>query len=59
MTFTDEGLRLIDEAVGAGLALQTEVPAALLDADRSGELDALLRGLFVGASSPGTGASGT
>ncbi|MFJ2718234.1 MarR family winged helix-turn-helix transcriptional regulator [Streptomyces sp. NPDC087437] len=53
VTLTDKGLRLIDEAVGAGLAAQTEALSAL-DAERAGELAALLRELMAGTSeSPG------
>ncbi|MFE9306381.1 MarR family winged helix-turn-helix transcriptional regulator [Streptomyces sp. NPDC020792] len=54
VTLTDKGLRLIDEAVGAGLAAQTEALSAL-GAERAGELAALLRELLAGTSeSPGT-----
>ncbi|MEV4444932.1 MULTISPECIES: MarR family winged helix-turn-helix transcriptional regulator [Streptomyces] len=47
VTLTDKGLRLIDEAVGAGLAVQTEA-LAHLDEERSGQLAALLRELLIG-----------
>ncbi|MGW4980910.1 MarR family winged helix-turn-helix transcriptional regulator [Streptomyces mirabilis] len=47
VTLTDKGLRLIDEAVGAGLAVQTEA-LAHLDEERAGQLAALLRELLVG-----------
>ncbi|MFB8130616.1 MULTISPECIES: MarR family winged helix-turn-helix transcriptional regulator [Streptomyces] len=48
VTLTDKGLRLIDEAVGAGLAVQTEA-LAHLDEERAGQLAALLRELLTGA----------
>jgi DNA-binding MarR family transcriptional regulator len=47
VTLTDKGLRLIDEAVGAGLAVQTEA-LAHLDEERAGQLAALLRELLIG-----------
>ncbi|MFJ1552187.1 MarR family winged helix-turn-helix transcriptional regulator [Streptomyces mirabilis] len=47
VTLTDKGLRLIDEAVGAGLAVQTEA-LAHLDEERAGQLAALLRELLMG-----------
>ncbi|MFI8945250.1 MarR family winged helix-turn-helix transcriptional regulator [Streptomyces sp. NPDC053750] len=47
VTLTDRGLELIDEAVGAGLAVQTEALSAL-DAERAGQLADLLRDLLVG-----------
>ncbi|MDX3754415.1 MarR family winged helix-turn-helix transcriptional regulator [Streptomyces mirabilis] len=47
VTLTDKGLRLIDEAVGAGLAVQTEA-LAHLDEERAGQLAALLRELLTG-----------
>ncbi|MFD9283257.1 MarR family winged helix-turn-helix transcriptional regulator [Streptomyces mirabilis] len=47
VTLTDKGLRLIDEAVGAGLAVQTEA-LAHLDEERAGQLAALLRELLKG-----------
>ncbi|MER5900521.1 MarR family transcriptional regulator [Streptomyces mirabilis] len=46
VTLTDKGLRLIDEAVGAGLAVQTEA-LAHLDEERAGQLAALLRELLM------------
>ncbi|WP_326802471.1 MarR family transcriptional regulator [Streptomyces sp. NBC_01788] len=53
VTLTDKGLRLIDEAVGAGLAAQTQALSGL-DAARTGELAGLLRELLAEASeSPG------
>ncbi|MFF3134237.1 MarR family winged helix-turn-helix transcriptional regulator [Streptomyces mirabilis] len=48
VTLTDKGLRLIDEAVGAGLAVQTEA-LAHLDEERAGQLATLLRELLMGA----------
>ncbi|MFF4724728.1 MarR family winged helix-turn-helix transcriptional regulator [Streptomyces mirabilis] len=47
VTLTDKGLRLIDEAVGAGLAVQTEALAHLGE-ERAGQLAALLRELLIG-----------
>ncbi|MER7691239.1 MarR family transcriptional regulator [Streptomyces sp. NPDC097610] len=47
VTLTDKGLRLIDEAVVAGLAVQTEA-LAHLDEERAGQLAALLRELVTG-----------
>ncbi|WP_326723071.1 MULTISPECIES: MarR family transcriptional regulator [unclassified Streptomyces] len=47
VTLTDEGLRLIDEAVGAGLAVQTEALSALND-EQAGQLADLLRELLAG-----------
>ncbi|MFF7854719.1 MarR family transcriptional regulator [Streptomyces sp. NPDC007904] len=46
VTLTEEGLRLADEAVGAGLALQTEALSAL-DEERAGQLAGLLRDLML------------
>ncbi|KAF5997195.1 MarR family winged helix-turn-helix transcriptional regulator [Streptomyces sp. WAC00263] len=48
VTLTDKGLRLIDEAVGAGLAVQSEA-LAHLDEEQAGQLAALLRELLMGA----------
>ncbi|MFG3166766.1 MarR family winged helix-turn-helix transcriptional regulator [Streptomyces sp. NPDC048200] len=45
VTLTDEGLRLIDEAVGTGLAVQTAALSAL-DGDQATQLAALLRPLL-------------
>ncbi|MFD0070037.1 MarR family winged helix-turn-helix transcriptional regulator [Streptomyces sp. NPDC059944] len=45
VTLTDEGLRLIDEAVGTGLAVQTDALSAL-DGDQATQLAALLRPLL-------------
>jgi DNA-binding MarR family transcriptional regulator len=47
VTLTDKGLRLIDEAVTAGLAVQTEA-LAHLDEERAGQLADLLRELLMG-----------
>ncbi|MFJ1610488.1 MarR family winged helix-turn-helix transcriptional regulator [Streptomyces sp. NPDC088253] len=47
VTLTDKGLRLIDEAVGAGLAVQTAA-LAHLDEERAGQLADLLRELLTG-----------
>ncbi|MFI6808371.1 MarR family winged helix-turn-helix transcriptional regulator [Streptomyces luteogriseus] len=47
VTLTDEGRSLVDEAVGAGLAVQTEALSAL-DAQRAGQLADLLRDLLAG-----------
>ncbi|MFF4348612.1 MarR family winged helix-turn-helix transcriptional regulator [Streptomyces sp. NPDC001530] len=49
VTLTDEGLRLIDEAVGAGLAIQTETLSAL-DEERAAQLADLLRELLAAAT---------
>ncbi|WP_327729688.1 MarR family transcriptional regulator [Streptomyces sp. NBC_00487] len=48
VTLTDEGLRLVDEALVAGLAVQTEALAHLND-EQAGQLADLLRLLVVGA----------
>ncbi|MET7294147.1 MarR family transcriptional regulator [Streptomyces griseoloalbus] len=45
VTLTGEGLRLTDEAVGAGLAVQTEALSAL-DGERAAQLADLLRELL-------------
>ena len=47
VTLTEKGLELIDEAVGAGLAVQSEALSAL-GADRAGHLADLLRELLTG-----------
>ncbi|MFI1165144.1 MarR family winged helix-turn-helix transcriptional regulator [Streptomyces sp. NPDC020801] len=54
VTLTGKGLRLIDEAVGAGLAAQTEALSAL-DAEQAGQLAGLLRELLEGTQ-PGSAA---
>ncbi|MEV8591380.1 MarR family transcriptional regulator [Streptomyces sp. NPDC052012] len=46
VTLTEQGLRLVDEAVGAGLAVQTEALSAL-GAERAGHLADLLRDLLL------------
>ncbi|MFI5566560.1 MarR family winged helix-turn-helix transcriptional regulator [Streptomyces sp. NPDC051740] len=46
VTLTEAGLRLIDAAVGAGLAAQTEA-LSTLDGERAGELAGLLRELLL------------
>ncbi|MFF8397207.1 MarR family winged helix-turn-helix transcriptional regulator [Streptomyces sp. NPDC016172] len=51
VTLTDEGLGLVDEAVGAGLAVQTEALSAL-GAERAGQLAGLLRDLLAGTDRP-------
>lgn len=50
VTLTDEGLRLIDEAVGAGLAAQTSALSAL-DDDQATRLADLLRPLLAATAS--------
>lgn len=50
VTLTDEGLRLIDDAVVAGLAVQTEALSHLND-EQAGQLAGLLRMLVVGTGS--------
>ncbi|MEV7070277.1 MarR family transcriptional regulator [Streptomyces sp. NPDC093990] len=47
VTLTDKGLNVIDEAVGAGLTVQTEALSAL-DDDEAGQLADLLRKLLEG-----------
>nr|WBO78033.1 MarR family transcriptional regulator [Streptomyces sp. SBE_14.2] len=49
VSLTDEGLRLVDEAVGAGLAVQTEALSAL-NGEQVGHLADLLRELLAGAA---------
>ncbi|MFD8236852.1 MarR family winged helix-turn-helix transcriptional regulator [Streptomyces sp. NPDC059696] len=51
VTLTDQGLGLVDEAVAAGLAVQTEALSAL-DADRAALLAGLLRELLAGTERP-------
>ncbi|MFF0224397.1 MarR family winged helix-turn-helix transcriptional regulator [Streptomyces sp. NPDC004629] len=51
VTLTDKGLRLIDEAVGAGLAEQTNALSAL-DPERAGQLADLLRELSAPLGGP-------
>jgi DNA-binding MarR family transcriptional regulator len=45
VTLTDKGLELIDEAVGAGVAVQTEALSGL-DTEQAGQLAELLRELL-------------
>ncbi|MCX4908653.1 MarR family winged helix-turn-helix transcriptional regulator [Streptomyces sp. NBC_00878] len=52
VTLTDKGLTLVDEAVGAGLAVQTEALMAL-DEQQAGQLADLLRQLLTGTGEPG------
>ena len=47
VTLTDKGLALVDEAVGAGLAVQTEALSSL-DEEQAGQLADLLRQLLAG-----------
>lgn len=51
VTLTEKGLHLIDEAVGAGLAAQTEA-LSTLDAEQAGRLADLLRELLAGTPEP-------
>ncbi|MCH0564972.1 MarR family winged helix-turn-helix transcriptional regulator [Streptomyces sp. MUM 2J] len=50
VTLTDEGFRLIDEAVGAGLDVQTEALHASLTGEQAGQLAGLLRELLAGTA---------
>ncbi|MFD9467307.1 MarR family winged helix-turn-helix transcriptional regulator [Streptomyces sp. NPDC060027] len=50
VTLTDEGLRLIDEAVGAGLDVQTAALSAL-DNEQAAQLAGLLRPLLAATAS--------
>ncbi|MFH9858298.1 MarR family winged helix-turn-helix transcriptional regulator [Streptomyces sp. NPDC017202] len=47
VTLTKQGLTLVEEAVGAGLAVQTEALTAALDAGQAGQLAGLLRELLL------------
>ncbi|MFF8189630.1 MarR family winged helix-turn-helix transcriptional regulator [Streptomyces bobili] len=47
VTLTDQGLAVVEEAVGAGLAVQTEALKAALDAERADQLAGLLRELLL------------
>ncbi|GGJ37208.1 MarR family winged helix-turn-helix transcriptional regulator [Streptomyces brasiliensis] len=49
VTLTPEGLRLIDDAVGAGLAEETDALSAL-NAEQAGQLADLLRELLAGTA---------
>ncbi|MEU3788927.1 MarR family transcriptional regulator [Streptomyces fructofermentans] len=51
VTLTDKGLAIVDEAVGAGLALQSEALSAL-DEEQAGQLADLLRQLLAGTVNP-------
>ncbi|MEU3886095.1 MarR family transcriptional regulator [Streptomyces sp. NPDC029041] len=51
VTLTDKGLEVVDEAVAAGLAVQTEALSAL-DAERAALLAGLLRELLAGTERP-------
>ncbi|MFI5701503.1 MarR family winged helix-turn-helix transcriptional regulator [Streptomyces xanthochromogenes] len=46
VSLTERGLRLVDESVTAGLAVQTEVLTAALDPAETAQLSALLRKLL-------------
>ncbi|MEV6613854.1 MarR family transcriptional regulator [Streptomyces sp. NPDC051051] len=47
VTLTEQGLALAEEAVGAGLAVQTEALTTALDAGQAGQLADLLRELLL------------
>ncbi|MCF4138339.1 MarR family transcriptional regulator [Streptomyces sp. Tue 6430] len=47
VTLTEQGLAVVEEAVGAGLAVQTEALSAALDAGQAGQLADLLRELLL------------
>lgn len=53
VTLTDEGFRLIDEAVGARPAVRTEALGALDPQQRAGHLADLLRRLPAGTAGAG------
>ncbi|WP_435613138.1 MarR family winged helix-turn-helix transcriptional regulator [Streptomyces sp. bgisy159] len=46
VTLTERGLDLVERAVGAGLAVQTEALSSALDAEQAGQLADLLRELL-------------
>ncbi|MFE9442806.1 MarR family winged helix-turn-helix transcriptional regulator [Streptomyces sp. NPDC006602] len=48
VTLTDKGLELVDEAVSAGLAVQTEALKASLNQEQADQLAGLLRELLTG-----------
>ncbi|MDQ1045631.1 MarR family winged helix-turn-helix transcriptional regulator [Streptomyces sp. V4I2] len=48
VTLTEKGLALVDEAVGAGLAVQTDALKGALDEEQAGRLADLLRELLIG-----------
>ncbi|WP_353942590.1 MarR family transcriptional regulator [Streptomyces sp. HUAS MG91] len=50
VTLTEEGLALVDEAVGAGLAVQKRALESALDAPQAEQLAALLRQLLTTAA---------
>ncbi|MFF0849730.1 MarR family winged helix-turn-helix transcriptional regulator [Streptomyces sp. NPDC003280] len=52
VTLTEKGLDVIDRAVGAGLAAQTEA-LSHLDDEKAGQLAGLLRELLAGTREPG------
>ncbi|OQR64873.1 MarR family transcriptional regulator [Streptomyces maremycinicus] len=52
VTLTEKGLDLVDRAVGAGLAAQTEALTAALDTERVGQLADLLRDLLLTTETP-------
>ncbi|MEU1405578.1 MarR family transcriptional regulator [Streptomyces sp. NPDC005728] len=52
VTLTDKGLDIIDQAVGAGLAVQTEALSSL-DDEQAGQLAGLLRELLAGTRRAG------
>ncbi|MFF3329507.1 MarR family winged helix-turn-helix transcriptional regulator [Streptomyces sp. NPDC002888] len=52
VTLTDQGLALVDEAVGAGLAVQTEALANALNEEQADQLADLLRELLAGTQGP-------
>ncbi|MEU2287999.1 MarR family transcriptional regulator [Streptomyces sp. NPDC013178] len=47
VTLTEQGLALVEEAVGAGLAVQTEALTAALNAEQADQLADLLRELLL------------
>ena len=52
MTLTERGLELVDRAVGAGLAVQTDALAAALNTEQAGRLADLLRELLLSTETP-------
>ncbi|MFD3497662.1 MarR family winged helix-turn-helix transcriptional regulator [Streptomyces sp. NPDC058676] len=48
VTLTEKGLKLVDEAVGAGLAVQTEALKSALNGEQADQLADLLRELLAG-----------
>ncbi|MET8162834.1 MarR family winged helix-turn-helix transcriptional regulator [Streptomyces sp. NPDC057456] len=52
VTLTEKGLDLVDRAVGAGLAAQTEALTAALDTERADQLAGLLRELLSTTETP-------